>query len=111
MGWIGKMIGGAVGFALGGTIGAVAGATLGHHAFDLNGALRLDGENDYAVLNCLSNDSDDHIKKQYRKLVSEYHPDKIASKGLPEDFTVFAAEKFQKIQEAYENIKRARGIA
>lgn len=104
------MIGGAIGFALGGTIGAVAGATFGHHAFDLNGVFRLEGENDYAVLNCISSDSDDHIKKQYRKLVSDFHPDKLASKELPEEFSVFAAEKFQKIQEAYESIKRARGM-
>lgn len=70
-----------------------------------------DNGNDYAVLNCASSDSDDHIKKQYRKLVSDFHPDKIAAKGLPEEFTIFATEKFQKIQEAYENIKRARNMA
>jgi DnaJ like chaperone protein len=39
----------------------------------------------YAVLECDKNDSDEKIKKQYRKLVSDYHPDKIASKGLPEE--------------------------
>jgi DnaJ like chaperone protein len=70
-----------------------------------------DNENDYAVLNCTSSDSDEHIKKQYRKLVQDFHPDKIAAKGLPEEFTVFATEKFQKIQEAYENIKRARNMS
>lgn len=70
-----------------------------------------DNESDYAVLNCSSSDSDEHIKKQYRKLVADFHPDKIASKGLPEEFTVFATEKFQKIQEAYENIKRARNMS
>lgn len=70
-----------------------------------------DNGNDYAVLNCTSSDSDEHIKRQYRKLVSDFHPDKIASKGLPEEFTAFATEKFQKIQDAYENIKRARNMA
>jgi DnaJ like chaperone protein len=69
-----------------------------------------DMENDYAVLNCTSSDSDDHIKKQYRKLVSDFHPDKIASKGLPEEFTVFATEKFQKIQQAYDNVRQARSL-
>ncbi len=69
-----------------------------------------DNYNDYAVLNCAKNDSDEHIKKQYRKLVSDFHPDKIASKGLPEEFTVFATEKFQEIQQAYENIKQARNM-
>ncbi len=70
-----------------------------------------DNENDYALLNSTSSDSDEHIKKQYRKLVNDFHPDKIASKGLPEEFTLFATEKFQKIQEAYENIKRARNMS
>jgi DnaJ like chaperone protein len=69
-----------------------------------------DNENDYAVLNCTGSDSDEHIRKQYRKMVSDFHPDKIASKGLPEEFTAFATEKFQQIQQAYENIKQARNM-
>jgi len=69
-----------------------------------------DVEKFYAVLGCKSNDSDDQIKKQYRKLVMEYHPDTIASKGLPEEFTKFAEDKFREIHEAYEAIKKERGI-
>jgi DnaJ like chaperone protein len=42
--------------------------------------------------------------------VQEYHPDKIAAKGLPEEFTRFAQDKFREIQEAWEQIKAARGI-
>jgi DnaJ like chaperone protein len=64
----------------------------------------------YAVLDCSPDDSDDQIKSRYRKLVREFHPDAIAAKGLPEEFTAFAQEKFRNIQEAYENIKRERGI-
>lgn len=64
----------------------------------------------YAVLGCNRNDSNEHIKKQYRKLVSDYHPDKIASKGLPEEFTKFANDKFREIQGAYDSIKKERGI-
>ncbi len=64
----------------------------------------------YSILGCSTGDPDEQIKKQYRKLVGEYHPDKIASKGLPEEFTKFAAEKFREIQDAYENIKKGRGI-
>ncbi len=70
-----------------------------------------DFEKYYAILECNSNDSNEHIKKQYRKLVSEYHPDKIASKGLPEEFTKFANDKFREIKEAYDMIKKERGIA
>jgi DnaJ like chaperone protein len=69
-----------------------------------------DVEKFYAVLGCKSNDPDDQIKKQYRKLVMEYHPDTIASKGLPEEFIKFAEDKFREIHEAYEAIKKERGI-
>ena len=64
----------------------------------------------YAALNCDEQASDQDIKKQYRKLVREYHPDKIESKGLPEEFVKFANDKFIKIQEAYDYIKKERGI-
>lgn len=64
----------------------------------------------YAILGSDKSDSDEHIKKRYRKLVKEYHPDKIAAKGLPEEFTKFAHDKFREIQEAYDTIKRERGI-
>ncbi len=64
----------------------------------------------YAVLGCEANASDDEIKKQHRKLVRDFHPDTIVSKGLPEEFTKFASEKFREIQEAYEHIKKERGM-
>ncbi len=64
----------------------------------------------YAVLGCNRNDSIEQIKKQYRKLVFEYHPDKIASKGLPEEFTKLASDKFREIQESYDAIKKERKI-
>ncbi len=64
----------------------------------------------YAVLGCSPDDSDEHIKSRYRKLVREFHPDAIAAKGLPEEFTAFAQEKFHKIQDAYEKIKKQRGM-
>jgi len=69
-----------------------------------------DTDNYYAVLGSDKSDTDEHIKRQYRKLVSDYHPDKIASKGLPEEFTKFANDKFREIQEAYEEIKNERSI-
>ena len=64
----------------------------------------------YAVLGCSRSDSDETIKKAYKSLVREYHPDTIASKGLPEEFTEFANKKFREIQEAYENIRKERGF-
>lgn len=49
----------------------------------------------YAVLGCSPDDSDDQVKRNYRQRVQEYHPDKIAAKGLPEEFTRFAQDKFR----------------
>lgn len=64
----------------------------------------------YAVLKCDETASDEEIKKQYRKLATEYHPDKIEAKGLPEEFIKFANDKFSEIQEAYDAVKKERGI-
>jgi DnaJ like chaperone protein len=64
----------------------------------------------YAVLGCVASDSDDQIKRQYRKMVQEYHPDKIAAKGLPDEFIKFAADKFREIQESYERVKQQRNM-
>lgn len=63
----------------------------------------------YAVLGLENNADASAVKKAYRKLVSEYHPDKVVSKGLPEDFIKFAEEKFREINEAYEAIQKAKG--
>lgn len=49
------------------------------------------------------------IKKSYRKLMSQHHPDKLMAKGLPEGMVKLATEKTQKIQAAYEKICAARG--
>jgi DnaJ like chaperone protein len=62
----------------------------------------------YAVLGCRPNDSQETIKQQYRKLAQDYHPDKIVSKGLPEEFVKFANDKFREIQEAYDVVKKER---
>jgi DnaJ like chaperone protein len=69
-----------------------------------------DLERYYAILGADARASDEDIKKQYRKVVKEFHPDKIASKGLPEEFTKFAHDKFREIQEAYDVIKQERGL-
>jgi DnaJ like chaperone protein len=64
----------------------------------------------YAVLGCSQTDSNETIKKKYKELVFEYHPDTIASKGLPEEFTRYATEKFREIRSAYETIRDERGF-
>ncbi len=67
-----------------------------------------DVNSDYKVLEIEASATDEEVKKAYRKMAIKYHPDKVASLG--EEFQKGAKEKFQKIQEAYENIKKTRGF-
>ena len=64
----------------------------------------------YGILESSPDDSDNTIKSNYRRLVKEYHPDKIQAKGLPPEFQEFAKEKFQEIQNAYEEITKIRNV-
>ena len=64
----------------------------------------------YKILNCTQQSSNQEIKSSYKKLVKDFHPDTIVSKGLPEEFTEFATKRFREIQEAYEKIEQERGL-
>jgi DnaJ like chaperone protein len=68
-----------------------------------------DVNSDYHVLGIEPAATEEEIKKAYRQMAVRYHPDKVAQMG--EEYQKGAKEKFQKVQEAYENIKKARGIA
>ena len=63
---------------------------------------------DYKILEIEVTVSDVELKKAYRRMAVKYHPDKVAHLG--EAYKVSAKEKFQKVQEAYENIKKERGL-
>lgn len=68
-----------------------------------------DTNSDYLILEVSPSASDDEIKKAYRKMAVKFHPDKVAALG--EEVQKAANEKFQKVQSAYENIKKQRGFA
>jgi len=78
----------------------------GRRRSDGNGRERLKAA--YDTLGLTPRASDEDVKKAYRRLLSEYHPDKLVSKGLPEEMMKFAAGKTQEITTAYEHIKEAR---
>lgn len=67
-----------------------------------------DVNSDYAVLGITPQATDEEIKKAYRQMAIKFHPDKVASMG--EEYQKGAKEKFQKIQEAYDNIKKSRDL-
>ncbi|KEF32851.1 DnaJ-like protein DjlA [Marinobacter nitratireducens] len=62
----------------------------------------------YKALGVSPTASDAEIKKVYRKLMSENHPDKLAGKGLPESMREMAEERTREISHAYDVIKEAR---
>lgn len=64
----------------------------------------------YKILGVTKADDDKSVKKAYRKLMSEHHPDKLVSKGLPKQALELAKNKTQDIQSAYELIKDKRGF-
>ena len=64
----------------------------------------------YRILGVASSDDEKTIKRAYRKRMAEHHPDKLVSKGLPEQAMEIAKKKAQDIQSAYELIKQKRGF-
>jgi DnaJ like chaperone protein len=94
---------GAFGGAFGGAYGGASGraqsardaATLAHC---------------YTELEIDSTLTDQEVTKAYRRQMSRHHPDKLVANGLPESMAQMAKEKTQRIQEAYEGIRAARGM-
>ena len=65
-----------------------------------------DSESAYKILEIEKSASDDEVKKAYRRMAMKYHPDKVRELG--EQHQKAANEKFLKVQEAYEQIKKER---
>jgi DnaJ like chaperone protein len=66
-------------------------------------------DNDYKILEVLPDVSDAELKKAYRMAALKHHPDKVSHLG--EEIRKTAEEKFAKVNQAYERLKKARGMA
>lgn len=67
-------------------------------------------EDAYKALGVTKENTDQEIKRAYRKLISQYHPDKLIGQGLPEDMIAMATEKTKEIQLAHDLIAKARAL-
>lgn len=65
-------------------------------------------DSSYKILEIEPTASNDDVKKAYRKMAMKYHPDKVSHLG--DDFRKTADEKFKKVNEAYEKIKKERNL-
>lgn len=85
--------------------------SLGAPAEVIDQMLHLGGvslDDAYAVLGLTRDASDDEVKKAYRKMAMQYHPDRVATLG--DDVKAAATKKFQEINEAKERIFKERGL-
>lgn len=64
----------------------------------------------YAILGLTAAAGDGEIKRTYRRLMSQHHPDKLVAKGMPESMVRIATDKTQKIRKAYEVITKTRKL-
>lgn len=63
----------------------------------------------YEVLGVKASDGRETVKGAWRRLMSEHHPDKLVSQGLPPEMMEMANERAQTIQKAWERVREARG--
>ena len=64
----------------------------------------------YKALGITKDSTDQEVKRAHRKLMSQYHPDKLIGQGMPEDMVAMATEQAKEIQLAYDLIKKDREI-
>jgi len=65
-------------------------------------------DGDYKILEIDKQATDDEVKKAYRKMAVKYHPDKVSHMG--DEYKNSAKQKFQNMKDAYDNIKKQRGM-
>lgn len=69
------------------------------------------GSDPYAVLEVATTASDDEVKRRYRQLVAETHPDRLIARGVPAEFVRIANDRLAAINGAWAQIRAERGIA
>ncbi len=85
-------------------------AELAHEFSAPGGAAAAPLHDAYAVLGVSPEADDAAVKRAYRRLMSQHHPDKLVAKGLPEEMMKTANAKAREIKGAYERVKSARGM-
>ena len=83
----------------------MVGAAMGARSRETSGPTLEDA---YTMLGVSPDASDAEVKRAYRRLMSRHHPDKLASKGLPEEMMRAATERTQQIRAAWERVQSAR---
>lgn len=73
--------------------------------------LHVDGVNPYEVLGVSPQDDFPAIRRKYRSLVSENHPDRLIARGVPAEFHAVAHERMAALNAAYEAIEKERRAA
>lgn len=63
----------------------------------------------YQVLGVAPEASDREVRRAYKRLAKDFHPDRLSGLDLPPAFVAFAEREFRRIQEAYDAIEKARG--
>ena len=103
--WYGKLFGLVAGWLLlrhpaGGVVGLLIG-----HTFDADW-FKSPRDNPYRVFGLTSDASDAEIDQAYRRLISQYHPDRVA--GAAPELRRQAEDKARQINAAYDRIKTLR---
>lgn len=69
-----------------------------------------EGPDPFQILDVDRNAEDQEIKRRYRELVAEYHPDRVIARGLPEELVAIANNRLASINGAYARIRKVRGF-
>ena len=119
MNWIGAGIGAILGAQRGRLLGGVVGAVIGNWAEgkirEMKGGAKEtmpqpQADDPYEVLGCQRGATDDEVKGAYREKVKQLHPDTLRAQGLSEELIALANGQMARINAAWSEIRRERGL-